>query len=55
MFQARKRNRFGISWNILVYLGISWNSKDLGMQSSVFKILKNIYSVICVTISDLFY
>ena len=39
----------------LVYLGISWNSKDLGMQSSVFKILKNIYSVICVTISDLFY
>ena len=55
VFQARKRNSFGISWNILVYLGISWNSKDLGMQSSVFKILKNIYSVICVTISDLFY
>lgn len=27
---------------ILEYLGISWNSKDLGMQASVFKILKNI-------------
>ena len=40
---------------ILEYLGIPWNSKDLGMQASVFKILKNIYSVICVTISDLFY
>lgn len=27
---------------VLEYLGISWNSKDLGMQASVFKILKNI-------------
>lgn len=48
MFQARKRNIFGISWN----------SKDLGMQASVFKILKNIYSVIMVTsvtMRDLFY
>ena len=39
----------------LVYLGISWNSTDLGMEASVFKILKNIYSVICVTMRDLFY
>ena len=45
MFQARKRNIFGISWN----------STDLGMEASLFKILKNIYSVICVTMRDLFY
>lgn len=35
--------------------GISWNGVDVGMEASVFNSLRNIYTVICVSMRDLIY